>query len=151
MLKVALRGLVAHKVRLVATALAVLLGVTFVTGTNVLAASVSKGFDTVFRDVYQNIDTVVRSTVQVRTPFGPQRARVDGAYVPAIAETPGVAAVEGQVEGDLEIGHVVALLVADLVALAADPERLRVGALAGDQVDVDRDAAGECGQQQLDR
>ncbi len=103
MLKVALRGLVAHKVRLVATALAVLLGVAFVTGTNVLAASVSKGFDTVFRDVYQNIDTVVRSTVQVRTPFGPQRARVDGAYVPAIAETPGVAAVEGQVEGDLRV------------------------------------------------
>lgn len=103
MLKVTLRGLLAHKVRLVATALAVLLGVAFVSGTNVLAGSVAKTFDQIFSDVYQNIDTVVRSTVQIRTPFGIQRARVDGALVDTLRPLPGVAAVEGQVEGELRV------------------------------------------------
>jgi putative ABC transport system permease protein len=102
-LKVTLRGLFAHKVRLVATALAVLLGVAFVTGTNVLAASVSASFDEIISNVYRNVDAVVRSSVQVRTPFGPQRARVDGALVDQIRELPGVGAVEGQVEGDLRV------------------------------------------------
>ena len=62
MWKVTVRGLLAHKVRLVATALAVLLGVAFVTGTNVLAGSVSTSFDRVFSDVYRDIDAVVRSS-----------------------------------------------------------------------------------------
>jgi putative ABC transport system permease protein len=102
-LKVALRGLFAHKVRLVATALAILLGVAFVTGTNVLAASVAKGFDQIFSDVYDDIDTVVRSTVEIRTPFGAQRSRVDGALVAGLRDLPDVAAAEGQVEGDLRV------------------------------------------------
>ena len=103
MLKVTLRGLLAHKVRLVATALAVLLGVAFVTGTNVLAASVATSFDEVFSDVYDDIDAVVRSTVEIRTPFGTQRSRVDGGLVDGLRDLPGVEAVEGQVEGDLRV------------------------------------------------
>jgi len=102
-LKVTLRGLLAHKIRLVATALAILLGVAFVTGTNVLAASVNASFDRIFSDVYKDIDTVVRSGVQIRTPFGPQRARVDGALIPRIRALPGVGVVEGQIEGDLRV------------------------------------------------
>ena len=45
----------------------------------------------------------------------------------------------------------VALLVADLVALGSHVERLGRGPLAGDQVDVDGAAAGDGRQQQLDR
>ncbi len=103
MLKVTLRGLLAHKVRLVATAVAVLLGVAFVTGTNVLAASVNKSFDTIFSDVYKDIDTVVRSSVQIKTPFGPQRARISQDVIPQLERVDGVAAVEGQVEGNLRV------------------------------------------------
>lgn len=103
MLHVTLRGLLAHKVRLVATTLAVLLGVSFVTATNVLAASVSTGFDRVFSDTYEDLDAVARSNVQIRTPFGPQRARVRDAVVADIAQAEGVLAVEGEVEGDLRV------------------------------------------------
>ncbi|MTB23697.1 MAG: hypothetical protein F2920_08545, partial [Actinobacteria bacterium] len=45
MLKVTLRGLMAHKVRLIATALSVLLGVAFMSGTQVLTSSISASFD----------------------------------------------------------------------------------------------------------
>ena len=48
MLKLTLRGLLAHKVRLVATAVAVMLGVAFMAGTQVLTGSVSESFDKVF-------------------------------------------------------------------------------------------------------
>jgi putative ABC transport system permease protein len=101
--RVTVRGLFAHKVRLVATALAVLLGVAFVTGTNVLAGSVSTSFDRIFSDVYRDIDAVVRSSVQIDTPFGAQRARVDESLVASASRASGVQAVEGQVEGDLRV------------------------------------------------
>ena len=70
MLKVTLRGIVAHKVRLVATALAVLLGVAFMTGTQVLTSSIGASFDKVFADVYASIDVVVRSSTEVDTRVG---------------------------------------------------------------------------------
>ncbi len=103
MLRVTLHGLMAHKVRLVATAVAVLLGVAFMTGTQVLTSSVSASFDKVFADVYAPIDVVVRSSTQIDTPFGAERARVDGALVPAIAEEPGVEAAEGQVVAQIRV------------------------------------------------
>ena len=63
----------------------------------------------------------------------------------------GLALGEAHLEGELEVDQPVALVVADLVALGADRELGRLGALAGDQVDVDRAAAGERREQQLDR
>ena len=103
MLRVTLRGLMAHKVRLVATALAVLLGVAFMTGTQVLTSSVGAAFDKVFADVYAPIDVVVRSSTEVDTPFGSERARVDAALVPVVAGVEGVDAAEGQVVAQIRV------------------------------------------------
>ena len=103
MLKVTLKGLRAHKVRLVATAVAVLLGVAFMAGTQVLTSSVSASFDKVFADVYAPIDVVVRSSTEVDTPFGSQRTRVDGSLVGTQASVPGVAAAEGQVVAQIRV------------------------------------------------
>ena len=103
MLKVTLKGLRAHKVRLVATAVAVLLGVAFMAGTQVLTSSVSASFDKVFADVYAPIDVVVRSSTEVDTPFGSQRTRVDGSLVGTLASVPGVAAAEGQVVAQIRV------------------------------------------------
>ena len=64
MLRVTIRGLLAHKVRLVATAVAVLLGVAFMTGTQVLTTSVGASFDKVFADVYAPIVEAVHSVVE---------------------------------------------------------------------------------------
>ncbi|MCU0312078.1 MAG: FtsX-like permease family protein [Acidimicrobiales bacterium] len=103
MLKLTLRGLAAHKVRLIATAVAVFLGVAFMCGTQVLTGSVSASFDKVFADVYAQIDTVARSTTQVETPFGDERAKIDGSLVPLVAAVPGAAAAEGQVIGQIRV------------------------------------------------
>ena len=103
MLKVTLRGLMAHKVRLVATAVAVLLGVAFMTGTQVLTSSVSASFDKVFSDVYASIDVVVRSSTKVDTPFGSERTRIDGSLVPTIEAVDGVKAAEGQVVAQVRV------------------------------------------------
>ena len=102
-LRVTLKGLLAHKVRLVATALAVLLGVAFMTGTQVLTTSVGASFDKVFADVYAPIDVVVRSSTQVDTPFGQERAKVDGGLVDEIARVDGVDAAEGQVVAQIRV------------------------------------------------
>ena len=103
MLRVTLRGLLAHKVRLVATAVAVLLGVAFMTGTQVLTSSISASFDKVFADVYASIDVVVRSNTKVETPFGSERARIDETLVPVIAGVDGVRAAEGQVVAQIRV------------------------------------------------
>ncbi len=103
MLRVTLRGLLAHKVRLIATALAVLLGVAFMSGTQVLTASISASFDKVFADVYRSIDVVVRSSNKVETPFGSQRTRISEGVLPTVQAVPGVGAAEGQVVGQVKV------------------------------------------------
>jgi len=102
-LRVALRGLLAHKVRLAATAIAVFLGVAFMAGTQVLTATMSRSFDEVFADVYKNIDVVVRSNREIETGFGSERARIDEAAVVPVRAVPGVEAAEGQVQGSLRL------------------------------------------------
>jgi putative ABC transport system permease protein len=93
----------AHKVRLIATAVSVLLGVAFMSGTQVLTSSVSASFDKVFADVYASIDVVVRSTNEVDTPFGPERTRISEAVLPTLVGVPGVEAAEGQVVGQIRV------------------------------------------------
>lgn len=103
MVKVALRGIVAHRYRLVSTMVAVILGVGFMAGTLVLGDTVQKGFDDVFTDVYRDVDTVVRSSSTITSPFGRDRERIDAGVLPAVTAVDGVAAAEGQVQGRLRI------------------------------------------------
>lgn len=103
MIRLTLRGLRAHKVRLVATALAVCLGVAFMSGTQVLTGSVSASFDKAFADVYAQIDTVVRSTTEIDTPFGAERAKIDESSVATVAAVDGVESAEGQVIGQIRV------------------------------------------------
>jgi putative ABC transport system permease protein len=62
MWKVVLQGLLAHKLRLALTALAIVLGVTFISGTFVLTDTLHNTFTTLFGRVYQNVDFEVRGT-----------------------------------------------------------------------------------------
>ena len=55
-----IKGLIAHKLRMFATALAVTLGVAFMAGTLVLTDTVGKTFDDLFGNVYKQTDVVVR-------------------------------------------------------------------------------------------
>ena len=60
MWKVTIKGLLAHKLRLALTALAIVLGVTFISGTFVLTDTLHNTFTTLFGHIYQNVDFEVR-------------------------------------------------------------------------------------------
>ena len=59
MIAVALKGLAGRKVRALLTALAVVIGVTMVSGTLVLTDTIQKGFDSVFGASYEQTDAVI--------------------------------------------------------------------------------------------
>ena len=60
MWRATLRGLLARKVRLALTALAVLLGVAFISGTYVLTDTLDQSFQGFFRQKVAGIDLVVQ-------------------------------------------------------------------------------------------
>ena len=56
MRRIVLQGLLAHKLRLALTALAIVLGVTFISGTFVLTDTLRDISTTLFGRIYQNVD-----------------------------------------------------------------------------------------------
>ena len=81
MWRVTRKGLRAHKLRFALTALAVMLGVAFMSGTFVLTDTVSKVFDDLFTDLNENTDAYVRSSSSSDNDFG------GGTIRPRIPET----------------------------------------------------------------
>jgi putative ABC transport system permease protein len=59
MKRVALRGLLARKLRSTLTAIAIVLGVAMVSGTLVLTDTIERAFDTIFSSSYEQTDAVV--------------------------------------------------------------------------------------------
>jgi putative ABC transport system permease protein len=59
MIRVALRGLLGRKLRAILTALAIVLGVTMVSGTYVLTDSIDAAFKNIFSQTYANTDAYV--------------------------------------------------------------------------------------------
>ena len=59
MKRVALRGLLARKLRSTLTAIAIVLGVAMVSGTLVLTDTIDKAFDSIFSSSYEQTDAVV--------------------------------------------------------------------------------------------
>ena len=100
MIRVTLRGLFAHKGRLLTTTLAVMLGVAFTAGTLILTDTVGKTFDDLFADVNAGTDAVVRNADTVESDFGgDQRGTVPADLVETVGAVDGVADVEGFVGG----------------------------------------------------
>ena len=101
MFKTALRNVAAHRRRLLATAVAVVLGVAFMTGTLVLSDTTGKAFDNLFTDVNKGTDAHVRSADSVKGNHmvPEQRARIDESVVDAVARMDGVAVAQGTVQG----------------------------------------------------
>ena len=101
MFKIALQSLLARKLRLVTTALAVILGVAFTAGTLVLTDTMSNIFNNLSASVYQGTDALVRAKAVFNGPnqMGEQRPNIDGSLVPALSHVPGVAAAAGSAFG----------------------------------------------------
>ncbi|HEY7627806.1 MAG TPA: FtsX-like permease family protein [Ilumatobacteraceae bacterium] len=99
MFRLTIRELAAKKLRLMTTAIAVMLGVAFMAGSLVLTATISKTFDGLFADTYSGTDAYVRGASEIEAGFGVQRPRLDASIVDTIADVDGVAAAEAKVSG----------------------------------------------------
>ena len=64
MRRVALRGLLARRVRAFLTAFAIVLGVAMVSGTYILTDTIQKAFTNVFTSSYRNTSVIVMPTIR---------------------------------------------------------------------------------------
>ena len=99
MRKVTIKGLLAHKLRLALTALAIVLGVTFISGTFVLTDTLQNTFNTLFGSIYAKVDFQVRGVAQLGSGAGATRNQLPESLLATIRRVPGVEAADGQVTG----------------------------------------------------
>jgi putative ABC transport system permease protein len=103
-LRVTLRGLWAHKRRLIGTFLAVVLGVAFLSGTLAVGDTLRANFDNLFTTIDQGVDAVVRSSTAI-SPGGfggggfKARGLVDTTVLARVRAVPGVLRALPQVNG----------------------------------------------------
>ncbi len=91
MFRIALKGILGRKARLVLTSLAVILGTAFLSGTSVFSATLNRTFDNLFSDVFKNVDAYVRSSQVIEADFGQEeRQRIPVSLVDTIKAVPGV-------------------------------------------------------------
>jgi putative ABC transport system permease protein len=105
MWKVTISGLLARKLRLALTALAIVLGVTFVTGTLVLGDTLNRTFNNVIGSAYQHISFEIRGRAAFNNGTAADvngtanRKPLPESTAAAVRRLPGVAYVHGNVEG----------------------------------------------------
>jgi putative ABC transport system permease protein len=105
MWKVTVTGLRARKLRLALTALAIVLGVTFVTGTLVLGDTLNRTFNSLIGTAYQHISFEVRSRAAFDNGTAADvngtadRRPIPESIATAVRRVPGVAYVHGNVQG----------------------------------------------------
>jgi putative ABC transport system permease protein len=100
--RVVLKGLLAHKLRLALTALAIVLGVTFISGTFVLTDTLHNTFNTLFGRIYQNVDFEIRGKAAFTdngTGGGAVRKPIPQTVAATVRHIPGVAYADGTVGG----------------------------------------------------
>src|SRR2546428_1144615 len=104
MWRVTLKGLLAHKVRLGLTALAIVLGVGFVSGTYILTDTMNRAFDDLFSRIDKGVAVEVSGVQKFKgTGPGGQDAgpaeRVPNALIAQIDQVPGVRLAVGSLAG----------------------------------------------------
>jgi len=100
MFRLAVKSFLAKKRRLFSTALSVILGIAFLSGTLVFTDTIRRTFDDLFADIYDSTDTYVRSSTSVDMQFGmSQRGRIPDTLVTTVRSVPGVAEAQGVLEG----------------------------------------------------
>ncbi|MGI9538821.1 MAG: ABC transporter permease [Miltoncostaeaceae bacterium] len=92
MLKIALKGVAANRTRLAMTALAVILGVSFVSGSFILSDTLGRTFDNIFEAVFQGTDVVVQSE---RDGANALPEPIEQSLLPTVEGVEGVKAASG--------------------------------------------------------
>ncbi len=99
MWRVTLKGLAAHKLRLMLTGLAIVLGVGFVAGTYVLTDTINATFTNLFEQTTKGIDVAVRSNATFSSQGNVQRAPMPATLLDQVKRVDGVRDAEGAVAG----------------------------------------------------
>ena len=100
MFKLALKGILARKGRLLLTSLAVILGTSFLAGTYIFSDTLTKSFKDLFADVFEDTDAYVRSSVVIEGDFGAEeRQRIPDSLTAEVAKVPGVKTAASNVLG----------------------------------------------------
>ena len=100
MLRATIKGLLARKLRLLLSGLAVVLGVMAVSGSIVVTESLDRSFNTLFQTVNQNLDVQVTGAQYVAAGADgndPVRQPIPAAVVAEVGAVPGVAKAVGAV------------------------------------------------------
>ena len=97
MIAVALKGLAARKVRAVLTALAVVIGVSMISGTLILTDTMQKSFNGLFTDAAAQTDAVVSGKEIVKNSTSGNGATIPAATLDKIRALPQVESAGGQV------------------------------------------------------
>ena len=96
MLRASLKGVWAHKLRLALTALAIVLGVGFVSGTYIYTDTIGSAFDDIFADAFEGIDIVISAESDFQ--FG-EGVFIDEADLERVDEVEGVESFETFIQG----------------------------------------------------
>ncbi|HUH15335.1 MAG TPA: FtsX-like permease family protein [Gaiellaceae bacterium] len=102
MKRFALKGILGHKLRTALTALAIVLGVTMVSGTYVLTDSIDSAFDTIFTDVREGSTVVVtgKSAFDLSDGSGASAPSFDEDVLELVRGVDGVAQADGGVDSE---------------------------------------------------
>ncbi|MEQ9093877.1 MAG: ABC transporter permease, partial [Miltoncostaeaceae bacterium] len=100
MWRLTLKSIIAQKIRLALTGLAVMIGVAFISGTFVFGDTLNKAFDNLFAGIYATTDVVVRGSDAVSAEARPP---LDAAVLDRVRGVEGVAEVSGGVAGTAQL------------------------------------------------
>src|ERR1700678_1710386 len=89
MWNVTVKGLLAHKLRLALTALAIVLGCTFISGALILTDTLHNPFTTLVGNVYQHIDFEVRGDAVLDSGGGAIRNPIPETILSSVGRVPG--------------------------------------------------------------
>ena len=109
MIRVALRGMLGRKLRVVLTAIAIVLGVAMVSGSYVLTDTIKSAFSTVFTQAYKNADAVITGKNALGNNDNGSNAgapTLPASLLTSVQRLPGVAQASGDIKDSAQlIGH----------------------------------------------
>jgi putative ABC transport system permease protein len=161
MTRVALKGLLGRKLRVVLTAIAIVVGVAMVSGTFILTDTIKAAFSSVFTQAYKNADAVITGKSAIGNDNNNNNSTVPS--VPAslltrVERLPGVAAASGAISDSAQLvghnGKVISRGGAPGLAFSYVPSGQRFNPLTltsgnwpsgPDEVDIDASTAGKEG------
>jgi putative ABC transport system permease protein len=97
-IRTALKTAFAHKLRLIMTAMSVMIGVAFISGTFIFTDTIDRTFSDLFENIFEGQDVIVASETEFDVGFS-EPPPFDEGVLDTVLTVPGVAAAEGNVSG----------------------------------------------------